>query len=62
MGLSTIQQSLSRPGIDIDDDLLARIGAVVMIFCVSSEIQSLQNTDYRRLRQGQKHQFVCDFL
>ncbi|CAG7947421.1 unnamed protein product [Penicillium nalgiovense] len=30
MGLSTIQQSLSRPGIDIDDELLARIGAVVM--------------------------------
>ncbi|KGO53589.1 HEAT, type 2 [Penicillium expansum] len=30
MGLSTIQQSLSRPGVDIDDELLARIGAVVM--------------------------------
>ncbi|KAJ5516598.1 hypothetical protein N7527_008158 [Penicillium freii] len=30
MGLSTIQQSLSRPGADIDDELLARIGAVVM--------------------------------
>ncbi|KAJ5950597.1 uncharacterized protein N7479_009010 [Penicillium vulpinum] len=30
MGLSTIQQALSRPGIDIDDELLARIGAVVM--------------------------------
>ncbi|KAJ5158363.1 uncharacterized protein N7500_008014 [Penicillium coprophilum] len=30
MGLSTIQQSLSRPGIEIDDELLARIGAVVM--------------------------------
>ncbi|CAG8907867.1 unnamed protein product [Penicillium egyptiacum] len=30
MGLSTIQQSLSRPGIDIDDELLARIGAAVM--------------------------------
>lgn len=30
MGLSTIQQSLSRPGTDIDDELLARIGAVVM--------------------------------
>ncbi|KAJ5135338.1 uncharacterized protein N7515_004616 [Penicillium bovifimosum] len=30
MGLSTIQQSLSRPEIDIDDDLLARVGAVAM--------------------------------
>lgn len=30
MGLSTIQQALSRPGVEIDDELLARIGAVVM--------------------------------
>jgi CLIP-associating protein 1/2 len=30
MGLSTIQQSLSRPEVDIDDELLARIGTVVM--------------------------------
>ncbi|KAG0155014.1 hypothetical protein PDIDSM_587 [Penicillium digitatum] len=30
MGLSAIQQSLSRPGVDIDDELLARIGAVAM--------------------------------
>ncbi|KAJ5577022.1 hypothetical protein N7535_003948 [Penicillium sp. DV-2018c] len=30
MGLSTIQQALSRPEVDIDDELLARIGAVAM--------------------------------
>ncbi|KAJ5793809.1 hypothetical protein N7457_000408 [Penicillium paradoxum] len=30
LGLSTIQRALSRPGVDIDDELLARIGAVVM--------------------------------
>ncbi|KAJ5301417.1 hypothetical protein N7508_006280 [Penicillium antarcticum] len=30
MGLSTIQQSLSRPRVEIADDLLASIGAVVM--------------------------------
>ncbi|KAJ5332424.1 HEAT type 2 [Penicillium brevicompactum] len=30
MGLSTIQQSLTRPGTEISDELLASIGAVVM--------------------------------
>lgn len=30
MGLSTIQQSLTRPGIEISDELLASIGTVVM--------------------------------